>query len=272
MRSTPTWDPVAYARFAEQRSRPLGDLLAQVRADRPSLVVDLGCGNGPATLTIAALWPDARVVGVEQSEAMLEAARADDRDGRVEWVQGDLRDWDIASLGRPADVVITNSTLQWVPGHLDLIPGWVAALADGGWFALQVPGNFDAPSHQLLRETAEWHERSAELMAALGMPSVGEPATYLKLLSRLGCSVDAWETTYTHLLDPEGDLDNPVLEWVSGTGLRPVLDILTDERDRAAFLEPYAAALLEAYPRSSVGVIYPFRRVFAVAQRLLPED
>jgi len=267
MRSTPTWDPVAYARFAEQRSRPLGDLLAQVRADQPSLVVDLGCGDGPATLTIAALWPDARVVGVDESEVMLEAARSADRAGRVEWVRSDLRDWDPASLGQAADVVITSSTLQWVPGHLDLVPGWVGALASGGWFALQVPGNFDAPSHRLMRETAEWHERSAALTAALAMPSAGEPATYLKLLTRLGCAVDAWETTYTHVLDPTGEMDNPVLDWVSGTGLRPVLDILTDERERAAFLEPYAAALRAAYPRSSIGVVFPFRRVFAVAHK-----
>jgi trans-aconitate 2-methyltransferase len=267
MRRQPSWDPEAYARFGDQRARPLGDLLAQVRVDDPALVVDLGCGNGPATLAVAALWPRARVVGVDASDAMLEAARALDTAGRVEWVQGDLRDWDPASLGQDPDVIVTNSTLQWVPGHLDLIPVWVDALADGGWLALQVPGNFDAPSHALMREQAEWHARSAELTAALGMPSVGEPSTYLRLLVRLGCAVDAWETTYAHVLDPEGTLDNPVLDWVSGTGLRPVLDLLTDGDERRDFLEPYAAALLEAYPRSSVGVIFPFRRVFAVAHR-----
>ncbi len=265
MRTQTSWDPQRYARFGEQRGRPLADLLAQVHAEAPSLVVDLGCGNGPATLAVAALWPHARIVGVDDSEQMLEAAQVLDEAGRVEWVQGDLRDWDPASLGQEPDVIVTNSTLQWVPGHLDLIPTWVEALADGGWFALQVPGNFDAPSHALMRETAEWHDRSAELMAALGMPTVGEPSTYLRLLARLGCTVDAWETTYTHVLDPEGTMDNPVLEWVSGTGLRPVLDLLTEASERAAFLEPYAAALVQAYPRSPVGVIFPFRRVFAVA-------
>lgn len=267
MRRQPNWDPQAYARFSEQRGRPLGDLLAQVRTDAPSLVVDLGCGNGPATLAVASLWPQATVVGVDESEAMLDAARALDEQGRVQWVQGDLRDWDPASLGQAPDVVVTNSTLQWVPGHLDLIPVWVEALADGGWFALQVPGNFDAPSHALMRETAARHTFSGQLTAALGMPTVGEPATYLRLLARLGCRVDAWETTYTHVLDPQGAVPDPVLEWVSGTGLLPVLDILTDPAERAAFVEPYAAALREAYPRTSIGVIFPFRRVFAVAQK-----
>ena len=222
--------------------------MTQVRSESPSLVVDLGCGHGPATLTLARLWPDARVVGVDSSESMLESARELDREHRVEWVQSDLREWDPASLGQAPDVVVTSSTLQWVPGHLDLLDAWVGALADGGWFALQVPGNFDAPSHRLMRETAEDHDRSGELTAALDLPAVGEPATYLRYLSRLGCTVDAWETTYLHVLDPGAEDENPVLTWVRSTGLRPVLEILTDDDELAAFIEPYGAALARGLP------------------------
>ncbi len=262
-----SWDPAAYARFSGERSRPFADLVAQVRADEPGLVVDLGCGHGPATLSLAQLWPGARVVGVDSSESMLEAARALDSDGRVEWVQADLRQWDPVSLGQAPDVIVTNSTLQWVPGHLELLDAWVAALADGGWLAIQVPGNFDAPSHRLMREVAQGQERSGELTAALDLPAVGEPSTYLRYLTRLGCAVDAWETTYLHVLEPRGEGDDPVLEWVTATGLRPVLDILTGDEERSAFIEPYAAALAEAYPTTSGGVLFPFRRVFAVAHR-----
>ncbi len=267
MREHASWDPTAYGRFAGERSRPFADLVAQVRTDDPKLVVDLGCGHGPPPLTRPALWPAARVVGVDSSESRHEAARELDSADRVEWVQSDLREWDPASLGQPADVIVTNSTLQWLPGHLDLLDAWVGALADGGWFALQVPGNFDAPSHRLMRETAEHHERAGELGAALDLPAVGEPATYLRYLSRLGCDVDAWETTYLHVLDPDAEDDNPVLSWVAATGLRPVIEILTDEDELAAFIDPYAVALADAYPRSSAGVLFPFRRVFAVARK-----
>lgn len=261
------WDPAQYARFAGPRSRPFGDLMAQVGAESPGLVVDLGCGNGPLTLGLAERWPDARVVGVDSSPQMLQSARELDADGRVEWVEADLATWDPASLGAAPDLVVTNATLQWVPGHLDLLGRWVGALADDGWFALQVPGNFTAPSHALMREVATRHTRSGELEAALKRAGSAEPSTYLRILARLGCDVDAWETTYLHVLDPEGAQENPVLEWVTGTGLRPVLDLLTDEQERRAFIEPYAAALAAAYPRTSVGVILPFRRVFAVAHR-----
>ena len=214
--STRAGTPRRTARFAGERSRPFADLVAQVRADDPQLVVDLGCGHGPPTLTLAEL-----LAGRPGRRGRLLARRCSSRpgeldpDGRVEWVQSDLREWDPASLGQAPDVVVTSSTLQWVPGHLDLLDAWVEALADGGWFALQVPGNFDAPSHRLMRETAEHHERAGELAAALDLPAVGEPATYLRYLSRLGCDVDAWETTYLHVLDPDGEDENPVLTWVA---------------------------------------------------------
>ncbi|MBM6402684.1 methyltransferase domain-containing protein [Phycicoccus sp. CSK15P-2] len=268
MRTTVSWDPSAYGQFAQERSRPFDDLVSRVGADEPGMVVDLGCGNGPMTLLLAERWPQARVVGIDSSESMLEAARSLDARDRVEWVQADLRDWDPASLGEAPDVIVTSSTLQWVPGHLDLVGPWVEALADDGWLGLQVPGNFDAPSHSLMREIAAGHPRAGELTAALDVPSVGEPATYLRLLVRLGCAVDAWETTYLHILDPDAQDENPVLSWVTATGLRPVLDLFEDDDDRAAFVDPYAAALAEAYPRSSAGVIFPFRRVFAVAHRV----
>ncbi|GAA2737212.1 hypothetical protein GCM10009867_23530 [Pedococcus aerophilus] len=261
------WDPTQYAKFSDHRSRPFDDLLARVRATSPALVVDLGCGNGPLTLGLAQRWPDARIVGVDHSPEMLKAARELDVDGRVEWVEADVATWDVATLGAAPDVIVTNATLQWVPGHLDLVARWVSALAPGGWFAMQVPGNNDAPSHALMRESAANHPAKERLSPALNRLAVHDPARYVVELGAFGCEVDGWETTYQHVLDPAGEQDNPVLEWVRGTGLRPVLEALTDEAERAAFLADYDARLRAAYPRTPVGVILAFRRVFAVARR-----
>lgn len=261
------WDPAQYARFADHRGRPFRDLMARVGAEEPRIVVDLGCGNGPLTMTLAERWPDARVVGVDSSPQMLDTARAGDPEGRVEWVKADLASWDIASLGERPSVVVTNATLQWVPGHRGLLPAWISALEKGGWFAMQVPSNFQAPSHQLMRDVAEGQPAADRLRPALARVGVAEPADYVEDLSALGCQVDAWEATYQHILDPEGRQSNPVLEWVRGTGLRPVLDALTDEAEREAFLADYDARLRAAYPRRSFGVLLPFRRVFAVAHK-----
>src|SRR5207342_3508033 len=111
-------DPELYARFSDDRARPFVDLLARVGATAPALVVDLGCGNGPLTLSLAQRWPGARIVGVDSSRQMLEAARSLDTEGRVEWVEQDVARWDPASLGARPEVIVTNATLQWVPGHL----------------------------------------------------------------------------------------------------------------------------------------------------------
>jgi trans-aconitate 2-methyltransferase len=89
-----------------------------------------------------------------------------------------------------------------------------------------------------------------------------DPAGYAELLARTGCEVDAWETTYVHILHGE----DPVLAWYRGSGLRPVLAVL-DADQAADFLAEYGGKLRQAYPSSSFGTLFPFRRVFAVARR-----
>jgi trans-aconitate 2-methyltransferase len=262
------WDPEQYALFASHRGRPFADLLARVSAQQPRLVVDLGCGDGPLTLSLTRRWPGARVVGLDSSPQMLDAARALDTDGRVVWVKVRAVVWDPTTLDAPVDVLVTNAALQWVPGHLDLLPRWVDALADDGWFAMQVPSNFDAPSHALMREVAARHARADDLLPVLHRAAaVASPATYLGALASLGLEADVWQTTYEHVLDPEGAQRSPVLEWVRGTGLRPVLDVLVDDAERAAFLDDYTAALDAAYPRQPWGVVLGFTRTFAVGHR-----
>jgi trans-aconitate 2-methyltransferase len=61
------WNPSAYLRFAGERGRPFADLLARVRAGAPRTVVDLGCGTGALTASLAERWPGARVIGVDSS-------------------------------------------------------------------------------------------------------------------------------------------------------------------------------------------------------------
>ena len=263
-----TWDPRAYARFGDERTRPFVDLLTRIAPDAdPGLVVDLGCGNGPATMTLVDRWPSARIVGIDSSPAMIGAARALDTQGRVEWVLDDLRTWDPAGLSAAPDVIVTNAALQWVDGHVELFRRWVAALAPGGWFGLQVPGNFTAPSHLLMREAAIGHPRETAILHALQRPRSEELTTYLEALLDLGLQVDAWESTYLHLLDPGAGRAHPVLEWVRATGLRPALAAIDDDGERTAYERAYAERLAAAYPRGPRGVVLPFRRLFAVGQR-----
>ena len=270
--TAPTWDPAQYLRHAGHRARPFADLLARVPdlpagpASTPPRVADLGCGPGNVTTLLAGRWPTARVTGYDNSAEML--ARAEEHagptpgGGRLDFAHADARTWTPAE---PHDLIISNATLQWVPGHVERFADWIAALRPGGTFAFQVPGNFDAPSHRLMRDLAgspRWEDRLAGTLRH--DDAVLTPGAYLERLTGLGCTADVWETTYLHLLTG----DDPVLDWVKGTGLRPVLTALDDDPEaRDAFVEEYRTALREAYPPGPHGTPFPFRRVFAVATK-----
>jgi trans-aconitate 2-methyltransferase len=256
-----TWDPAKYVQFGDYRDRPFFDLTARVAADSPRQVVDLGCGPGKLTATLAARWPEARVLGLDSSPEMLQraAGQAEAHPG-LTFEAADIADW---MPGPECDVVVSNAALQWVPGHMELFPRWLDALPHGAWFALQVPGNFSAPSHTLMRRLAESPEWSDQLGGVLRHDdAVAGPADYLAVMLDAGWRADAWETSYQQLL-PGPDA---VLEWVRGTGLRPVLGALPPaEAER--FEGQYASLLRAAYPAGRHGTVFPFRRIFAVGHK-----
>jgi trans-aconitate 2-methyltransferase len=347
------WNPALYRAFAGERERPFYDLLARVGAEDPAFVVDLGCGSGELTASLARRWPKAEIHGIDSSAEMIEAAgklllgsgrtaagptgpatptqpttptlaarptqptgeAAGDQaaepgtptqptrpaeaatptqptgkpaaelaarptqptgepaaelaaepgqepgqePGSLRFELGDVRDW---QPDRPADVLVSNAVLQWVPGHEKLLSRWAESLAAGGWLAFQLPGNASQPAYAVLREligSARWRPALADV--DLNQQSA-DPAGYLDLLAGAGCEVDAWETTYLHVLHG----DDPVLRWYASTGLRPVLAALA-AAEAERFLTEYGALLREAYPAAPYGTAFPFRRVFVVARR-----
>lgn len=255
------WDPAKYVHFGDYRDRPFFDLTGRIDADHPHQVVDLGCGPGNLTATLARRWPHADVLGLDSSAEMLAKASAESRGlARLGFGLADIADWMPFAA---TDVVVSNAALQWVPGHQDLLVRWLGALKPGAWFALQVPGNFNAPSHVLMRDLADSPRWTGKLNGVLrGGDSVGEPAEYLSIMLDAGCMADAWETTYQQVLTGP----DPVLEWVRGTALRPVLAALSVD-DGMAFEAEYAAALKTEYPETDHGTVFPFRRIFAVARK-----
>lgn len=250
------WDPAQYARYARQRNQPFFDLVAQIRADAPAHVVDLGCGSGDLTATLTQRWPGAAIRGIDSSPEMIE--RASGIKG-VDVALGTAQSFDASGV----DVVISNAMLQWVRGHVSLLTSWAGQLNDGGWLAFQVPANFDAPSHRLMRELAAsetWRGRLPDQVR--GTDTVLEPTGYLDLLIEAGLAVEVWQTEYFHVLSG----DDPVLEWVRGTGLRPILAALSPQ-DAAEFSVEYASLLRDAYPPRTYGTVFPFLRTFVVAHK-----
>jgi trans-aconitate 2-methyltransferase len=254
---TVVWDAKQYARFGDARSRPFFDLLGQVKHHGPRQVVDLGCGTGQLTAALAERWQEAYILGIDSSREMLEATRDHAIPGRLEFQRANIATW---LPIQPCDVMVSNAALQWVPNHLQVLGKLSAYLTPGGVIAFQVPGNFESASHRAIYEVcsqSEW-----EQIRDISRPAVHAPEAYLEAMSDWGYVVDVWETTYIHCLQGE----NPVLEWVKGTALRPALARLDPER-QDEFLSQVGQRLREAYPAGRHGTLLPFRRIFVVAAR-----
>lgn len=251
------WDPGQYLKFVEARRRPALDLIARLGGTRPAAIVDLGCGTGNVTRLLAQHWPQARITGVDSDAAMLR--KASSTATSIVWQRGNIADWQ-ASVS--LDLIFSNASLHWLPDHEHLFPALLGQLAVNGVLAVQMPANFAAPSHHILRKLAG-DPRWQDVLGGVEMGSILAPADYHHLLAPLCRQVEVWETTYWHLLSG----DDAVIEWMKGTTLVPYLARLEGEAQEA-FLAAYRRPLAVVYPRGSDGhTLFPFKRLFLVAQR-----
>ena len=252
---TTDWNPGAYARFRGLRLRPALDLLAQVGDLPTGDVIDLGCGDGAAAGALAKRFPQRRIVGVDNSPAMLDKAA-----GYTAKTLADIGAW---RPDTPPALIFSNAVLHWLPDHVGLMPRLAGYLAPGGVLAVQMPRQFLAPSHRFLRDIASVMFPDRFDFGAHHPPV--EPAVgYHELLAPLG-RVSAWETEYVQRLDPVRE-GHPVRAFTGSTAMRPFLDKLT-AAEAEHFVAAYDTALTSAYPLLDDGAaLFPFRRCFFVLE------
>lgn len=250
------WDPAKYAQFGGVRLRPALDLMAQVPDLPRGDVIDLGCGAGAVGPALAARFAGRRLIGVDNSPAML--AKAAGTGVYDQLAEADAARW---KAGSPPALIFSNALIHWLPEHAALFASLAAQLAPGATLAVQMPRQYGAPSHALLRETAvrlfperfdfsDWRAPFAS------------PLAYARMLAPLG-EARVWETEYVQRLAPV-ESGHPVRHFTQSTAMRPFLDLL-DQDEAARFTSAYEAALASAYPRDpDGGVLMPFRRVFFV--------
>jgi trans-aconitate 2-methyltransferase len=259
-----SWNAEQYLRFGGHRTRPVFDLIAGVDLiglDAPGRVIDLGSGPGNSTQLLREHWPACDLTGVDNDPSMLTKARKDYPAER--WVEADIGEWAARDDNTGHyDLVFSNAALHWLDDHPALFARLIDKLAAGGVLACQMPRNFAAPSHSLLRQTMkepQWRDR---LRAFADWEPVSEPEAYYGWLNGRVERIDIWESEYLQVLSG----DNAVLEWIKGSALVPVREALPPE-EYASFTDRFGAKLREAYPRRSDGsTLLPFRRLFIVAR------
>jgi trans-aconitate 2-methyltransferase len=251
------WNPQQYLKFAGHRLRPALDLLARLPDFPAQAIADLGAGAGNVTRLLKERWPGAGITGVEGSAEMVAAGRKAAPD--VAWQHADLATW---QPSKRYDLIFSNAALHWLPDHAALFPAVMNRVAPGGFFAVQMPRNFLAPSHLLIAETAlngPWRAKVEHLVTP---PPVHEPQFYHDVLVPLAADIDIWETEYLQVLEGE----NPVKEWTKGTWLTRYLDVLSGD-EKTGFEAAYGERVAKAYPRNAASqTLFPFRRLFMVVQ------
>lgn len=255
--SSTDWSPATYLKFEDERTRPARDLLARVRSDGVRRIVDVGCGPGNSTELLAARYPEAAIVGLDSSPAMLEEARK-----RLPKVRFEPANAEVWLPEADVDLVFANAIYQWIPRHLEQLPRVLRALPGGATLAVQMPDNLAEPTHRLMREVAlagPWSER----VAGAAREPLSPPRVYYDALRPVAARVDIWRTTYQHALGgPEA-----IVEFVRSTGLRPFIDPLS-ESEREQFMAAYTARIAAAYPPlADGGVLLAFPRLFLIAER-----
>lgn len=235
-------------------------LTSHLNGRSPTKIYDLGCGPGNSTQILSDLFPGAALTGVDNSDEMLARARKEGP-AMASWENQDLATW--VPEDAP-DIIFSNATYQWINEHEKLFPKLLDAVAPGGVLAIQMPTNFDAPSHVLLRKVAREGSWADKVAHVIRDAPVGPERFYYDLFAGKG-TIDIWSTEYAQILQGE----DPVLNWVSGTALTPFTTILQGA-ERDAFLAAYCDELRSAYPKSNDGTtLFPFKRLFMVVGKSL---
>ncbi len=253
------WNAGQYLKFEDERTRPATDLLRRIPLAEIRTAADIGCGPGNSTELIVERYPNARVLGLDNSPSML--AKARERLPRATFEEVDIATW---QPDERYDLIFANAVLQWLPDHPSLLARLVSFLDTGGCLAVQMPNNLNEPSHRLMEKVSREGPWAGKLASASqAREEIGSFEDYYSWLQRTGCSVDIWQTTYVHPLADAG----AITEWFKSTGLKPYLDPLSPS-DQSEYLDPYRAEIEKAYPAQQDGkVLLRFPRLFFVAQR-----
>lgn len=256
------WNSEQYLKFRTERTQPSEDLAAHIPISSPEKIIDIGCGPGNSTRVLKNKYPDARVLGIDSSENMIEKAEKDNPDMDFELIN--VPD-ELDKLSEKFDIVFSNAVLQWIPDHSALLPKLWELLNAGGTLAVQIPMNFDEPIYKIVSSTA----KSAKWSGKIGQPRLFHTLTgeeYFDIVSRLTDDFSFWQTTYFHRM-PDAQ---SIMEWYKGTGLRPYLEALKkfSGQEAADFeREIYEQVEKEYPPRENGELIFRFPRFFFIANK-----
>jgi trans-aconitate 2-methyltransferase len=255
------WNSVQYLMFKNERTQPAIDLVNHIHIDNPRKIIDIGCGPGNSTNILLQRFPDAHILGVDNSSNMIETAKRDYPHLNFKICDASI---DLSMLETDYDIVFSNACIQWIPNHKNLLKNMIGLLKKDGILAVQTPMNYQEPIHRIIEEVITSEEWKAEFVCP-GIFHNLMQGEYFDLLSDISSEFSMWETIYCHILKSHND----IMEWYRGTGLRPYLNVLTEEKKKV-FEQEILDRVIKEYPIQKNGkVIFRFPRFFFTARSKL---
>jgi len=252
------WNPSLYRQFEKQRTQPARDLLNSLELADVRRALDVGCGPGNSTELLADKWPDAQLIGIDASPAMI--AQAAERVPSAQFMRKDATG-DLSDLGT-FDLVFSNAALQWMPDHPALIGKLFAMLNAGGALAIQIPHTPGMGIRKAINETVAMSKWQGAFPRENPL-RYHDISVYYNICAKLSDTLTLWQTDYVHVMQDH----DAILNWYKSTGLKPYLEQL-DEPRKAEFEADILAGIREKYDVQSDGrVLFPFTRQFMVVYR-----
>ncbi|MBU3157335.1 methyltransferase domain-containing protein [Clostridium estertheticum] len=251
------WNSVQYLKFENERTQPAIDLVNRIFIGDPKRIIDIGCGPGNSTQVLAQRFPNAYILGVDNSSNMIETAKRDYPN--LDFKTCDVSK-DLSMFGNDFDVVFSNACIQWIPKHNELLKNMMVLLKIDGILAVQTPMNYQEPIHKIIAEVSINKKWKSEFSSPRIFYNLTQ-SQYFDLLSEISSEFSMWETIYCHKLKSHKD----IMEWYRDTGLRPYLNVLSDEKKKA-FEQDVFDRVVEEYPIQKNGnIIFRFPRFFFIA-------
>ncbi|MCK9211736.1 MAG: methyltransferase domain-containing protein [Ignavibacteriaceae bacterium] len=251
------WNPELYLKYHNERTQPSIDLISRINFSNPRNIIDIGCGPGNSTQILVDRWPKSKIVGIDNSPAMIQKAKNDFPE--QEWKIMDANNIDI---DEQFDIVFSNATIQWLPNHEILLKKLKKLVSEQGLLAVQLPLFWDMPlgkSISQISRNEHWKTFTSEVSELF---TIHNSSFYYDQLSKLFSSVEIWETDYIHILDSQLS----ILAMIRSTGLKPFLEKLENDYDKISFESEVFNTIRKEYPFQKNGkVLFPFKRLFFIA-------
>ena len=253
------WKPDLYLRFKKERTQASIDLTARIKLESPKNIIDIGCGPGNSTQILAHRWPEAKILGIDSSPAMIQKAKE----------EFPLQDWaemDAANLHLPNkfDLVFSNAAIQWLPDHDKLLADFWKVINTNGALAVQIPLYHLMPISSIVEETAKsdkWNDAFKTLVTKL---TINEAGYYYDVLSRFTDNISIWESRYQHVMNSHSE----IFEMLRSTGIKPYLERLSNDREKEEFAAIVIEKMAGFYPvQKDNKVLLPFNRLFFIAYK-----